>query len=52
MVVIEALTTALASARRDAALARLEELAALRGAIDKDWLKRGVRRRPGTKTKP
>jgi len=50
LVTIEALVAALAARRRDAALESLEDLAALRGAIDKDWLKRGVtRRRPGRK---
>ncbi len=42
LVVIEALVTALAARHRDAALASLEELGALRGALDKDWLKRGL----------
>ena len=42
LVVIEALVTALAARRRDAALASLEELGALRGTLDKDWLKRGL----------
>lgn len=50
MVAIEALIAALAAHRRDAALASLENLAALRGAIDKDWLKRGVARRRRTRT--
>jgi DNA-binding MurR/RpiR family transcriptional regulator len=45
LVVIEALVTALAARSPDDALARLEDLAGLRGALDKDWLKRGVRRR-------
>lgn len=45
MVVIEALVTALAGRRRDIALASLEELGALRGALDKDWLKRGLGRK-------
>ncbi|MFC7397179.1 MurR/RpiR family transcriptional regulator [Chelatococcus sp. GCM10030263] len=44
LVVIEALVTALASGSPDGALASLEDLAGLRGALDKDWLKRGVRR--------
>jgi DNA-binding MurR/RpiR family transcriptional regulator len=43
MVVIEALTTALAAGRRTEALASLARLSELRGAIDKSWLKRGVR---------
>ncbi|HVO04299.1 MAG TPA: MurR/RpiR family transcriptional regulator [Candidatus Cybelea sp.] len=46
MVVVEALIMALAAQRRDAALGALERLAAIRGAIDKDWLKRGPRARP------
>ena len=45
MVLIEALTTALAAGRRAGALANLERLSALRGAIDKTWLKRGVKPR-------
>jgi DNA-binding MurR/RpiR family transcriptional regulator len=49
MVVIEALVAAIAARRRDTALTALESLASLRGAIDKDWLKRGVVRRPPTK---
>lgn len=45
MVTVEALVTALASGRRDRALATLEQLAGIRGTIDKDWQKRGVQRR-------
>ncbi|HVJ33966.1 MAG TPA: MurR/RpiR family transcriptional regulator [Terriglobia bacterium] len=44
LVTIEALATALAARRRVDALASLEELGALRGALDKDWLKRGLGR--------
>lgn len=39
MVLIEAL----AAGKRAGALANLERLSALRGAIDKTWLKRGAR---------
>jgi DNA-binding MurR/RpiR family transcriptional regulator len=44
LVVIEALVTALAAGAPETALSTLEDLASLRGALDKDWLKRGVRR--------
>jgi len=43
MVLIEALTIALAARHRGQALKSLEQLSALRGAIDKTWLKRGVK---------
>lgn len=49
LVVIEALITALASRSRETALASLEDLARLRGAVDRDWLKRGVMRKPPPK---
>lgn len=44
MVLLEALILALAARRRDEALDRLETFSELRGAIDRDWLKRGVRK--------
>lgn len=43
-VLIEAMIVALAAQDRSAALASLEKFGALRGAIDKLWLKRGVKR--------
>ena len=43
MVLIEALTIALAARHRGQALKTLEQLSALRGAIDKTWLKRDVK---------
>lgn len=49
LVTIEALVTALAAGARDEAISTLEELSALRGAIDRDWLKRGVLRKSGRK---
>jgi len=45
MVLIEALTTALAAGRRAEALESLERLGMLRGKIDKAWLKRGAKRK-------
>jgi DNA-binding MurR/RpiR family transcriptional regulator len=44
MVLIEALTTALAGRRPQEALESLERLNRLRATIDKSWLKRGVKR--------
>lgn len=44
MVVLESMIIALAARRRDEALDNLERFSELRGAIDKDWLKRGVKR--------
>jgi DNA-binding MurR/RpiR family transcriptional regulator len=44
IVLIEAMIVALASQDREAALSSLEKLGALRGAIDKHWLKRGVKK--------
>jgi DNA-binding MurR/RpiR family transcriptional regulator len=52
VVVVEALVAAIAARRRDTALTALEGLSSLRGAIDKDWLKRGVTRRPPSKRTP
>lgn len=43
MVLIEAMIVALAAQDRGAALASLAKLGALRGAIDKHWLKRGAK---------
>ena len=43
MVLIEALTLALAAERPDASLAILDRFSDLRGQIDKDWKKRGIR---------
>jgi DNA-binding MurR/RpiR family transcriptional regulator len=43
MVLIEALIIALAARDRERALASLESLSQFRGAIDKTWLKRGVK---------
>ncbi len=43
-VLIEAMIVALAEQDRDAALSSLSRFGALRGAIDKLWLKRGVRK--------
>lgn len=45
MVLIEGLIIGLAARRRDAAFDSLERLNRMRGAIDKDWIKRGRRRR-------
>ena len=45
MVLIEAVIVALASRRRDAAFDSLDRLNRLRSAIDKDWTKRGVRKK-------
>jgi DNA-binding MurR/RpiR family transcriptional regulator len=45
IVLIEAMIVALAAQDRSAALASLEKFGALRGAIDKLWLKRGTRNR-------
>ena len=45
MVLIEALTIGLAARHRSEALDCLERLSALRGAIDKAWLKRGIRKK-------
>lgn len=44
VVLVEAMIVALAEQDRDAALGSLQKLGALRGAIDKLWLKRGVKR--------
>lgn len=44
IVLIEAMIVALAAQDRGAALASLEKFGALRGAIDKLWLKRGVKK--------
>ncbi|WP_018898070.1 MurR/RpiR family transcriptional regulator [Rhizobium sp. 2MFCol3.1] len=44
IVLIEAMIVALAAQDRDAAFASLKKLGELRGAIDKAWLKRGVKR--------
>lgn len=44
IVLMEAMIVALAEQDRDAALAALQKLGALRGAIDKLWLKRGVKK--------
>lgn len=44
MVLIEAMIVALAARDRDAALASLAKFGALRGAVDKLWLKRGVKK--------
>ncbi len=45
MVLIEAATVALASRRRDAAFDSLDRLNRLRSAIDKDWTKRGIKKK-------
>lgn len=45
MVMIEATIVALASRRPDVALASLERLNQARSTIDKDWTKRGIRKR-------
>ena len=44
MVLIEALTIALAAGRQTDALESLAHLSTLRGTLDKAWLKRGVKR--------
>lgn len=44
VVLIEAMIVALAAQDRGAALASLEKFGALRGAIDKLWLKRGIKK--------
>ena len=44
MVLIEAIIIGLAGQDRDRALAALDRLSSLRGAIDKDWSKRGMRK--------
>jgi len=44
IVLVEAMIVALAARDRSAALASLEKFGALRGAIDKLWLKRGVKK--------
>lgn len=44
IVLIEAMIVALAAQDRSAALGSLEKFGALRGAIDKLWLKRGIRK--------
>jgi DNA-binding MurR/RpiR family transcriptional regulator len=44
MVLIEAIIIGLAGQDRDRALAALDRLSSLRGAIDKDWSKRGIRK--------
>jgi DNA-binding MurR/RpiR family transcriptional regulator len=46
MVVLEAMIVALAARDRDAALASLDRFGALRGGIDRLWLKRGTRKTP------
>ncbi|HTJ59149.1 MAG TPA: MurR/RpiR family transcriptional regulator [Devosiaceae bacterium] len=45
MVLIEALIIGLAARRRDVALDSLERLSMLRGSIDKDWSKRGAKKK-------
>lgn len=45
MVLVEALITALAARNRAGALASLERLGTLRGAIDKSWLRRSGRKK-------
>ncbi|MCM2294665.1 MurR/RpiR family transcriptional regulator [Allorhizobium sp. BGMRC 0089] len=44
MVVLEAMILALAGRCRDEAFERLESFSEIRGAIDRDWLKRGVKK--------
>ncbi|MBN8951417.1 MULTISPECIES: MurR/RpiR family transcriptional regulator [unclassified Rhizobium] len=44
IVLIEAMIVALAAEDRDSALSSLAKFGALRGAIDKHWLKRGVKK--------
>jgi DNA-binding MurR/RpiR family transcriptional regulator len=44
VVLIEAMIVALAEQDRDAAFAALQKFGALRGAVDKLWLKRGVKK--------
>ncbi len=44
MVLIEAIIIGLAGQDRDRALDALDRLSSLRGAIDKDWSKRGIRK--------
>ncbi|HMF67084.1 MAG TPA: MurR/RpiR family transcriptional regulator [Phyllobacterium sp.] len=46
MVLIEAMIIALAARDRGAALGSLEKFGAMRGTIDKLWLKRGIRKSP------
>jgi DNA-binding MurR/RpiR family transcriptional regulator len=46
MVLIEAMSISLAAFAGDAAIDNLDRLSALRGAIDKTWLRRGTRKRP------
>lgn len=46
LVLIEALSLGLAALDREAAVEALDRLSALRGRIDRDWIKRGTRR-PG-----
>jgi len=54
LVLLEALVVALAARHRAAAFASLDKLVALRGALDKSWLKRGrlPRRGKAPKRKP
>lgn len=56
MLLLEALIVGLAAGRRGAALDSLDRLSRLRGAVDKDWIHRGPRKRrtekgSGRKTK-
>jgi len=51
LVLLEALVVGLAARHRAAAFASLENLVALRGALDKSWLKRGQERRRGKGSK-
>lgn len=44
IVLVEAMIVALAAEDREAALSSLAKFGALRGAIDKHWLKRGIRK--------
>ncbi|MFT4182214.1 MAG: MurR/RpiR family transcriptional regulator [Rhizobium sp.] len=45
MVLIEAMIVGLAARRRETALDSLDQLSAMRGALDKGWSKRGTRKR-------
>jgi len=56
MLLLEGLIVGLAAGRREAALDSLDRLSRIRGAIDKDWIHRGLRKRrtakgTGRKTK-
>lgn len=48
MVLIEAMTISLAAFAGDAAIDTLDRVTALRGAIDKTWLRRGTRKKADT----